>query len=338
MADREAGSAGVQFLVVLFFVAAAAGGAAAVLAGTYSYQRRSDDAYRTRKTLEEAAGKVIAALGKDPTPDSDGSGDPVWELDGAELDGIRLDLRDLSSGLNANFVRKGVFEKTGLARLLAPGKTAADLQQYREDAGLSPFPGHYDSFFTAEALDASVVGYGWANVNVCDEFALRSLCAAITGSESIAETLHAKVRAALADRRILAPADLPGFFGIDFDALYPAINAEPAMNVNFVSPTVLRQLFSYPDYALPDAEAKAEAVLAERERGEIDGPRLRELLAVEDNHPLLHYFGTVTWFWEITAQRAGSRLTTVAARLPPGISDVSATPAACRIIETRYER
>jgi hypothetical protein len=338
MTDREGGSVGVQFLGILCFIAVAAGGAAAVVAGTYAYQRRSDDAYRPRMALEEAAGKVVAALGKDPTPEADGLNDSVWELDGAEIDGIRLGVRDLSSGLNANFVRKGVFEKTELARLLAPGRTAQELQQYREDSGLSPFPGHYDSFFTIEALGGHIASYGWANINVSDEFALRSLCAAITGSEATAESFHAKIRSALADRRILAPSDLPGFLGIDFDALYPILNAEPAMNVNFVSPFILRQLLSYPDYALPDAETKAETLLAERERGEIDGRRLKELLAVEDNHPLLHYFGPVTWFWEITADRAGSRLTTVAARFPPAAASASGSPGAFRIIETRYER
>jgi hypothetical protein len=279
--------------------------------------------------LEEAAGKVVAALGKDPTPEADGLNDSVWELDGAEIDGIRLGVRDLSSGLNANFVRKGVFEKTELARLLAPGRTAQELQQYREDSGLSPFPGHYDSFFTIEALgDTSppTVGEHQRQRRIRPAFPLRGF----TGSEATAESFHAKIRSALADRRILAPSDLPGFLGIDFDALYPILNAEPAMNVNFVSPFILRQLLSYPDYALPDAETKAETLLAERERGEIDGRRLKELLAVEDNHPLLHYFGPVTWFWEITADRAGSRLTTVAARFPPAAASASGSPGAFR--------
>lgn len=338
MTDREEGSVGIQFLIILLFLAAAVGAAAAIVSGVFAYQKRSEDVYFSRKALVDAAGKAVEALQADPTPEADGVEDPIWKLDGTEVDGVRYKIRDLSSFINANFVRKGVFEKTTLSRLLVPGKTAAELQQYREDSGLSPFPKAYDAYFTDEALRTAVGGYGWANINVCDEFALRSLCRAVTGSEATAETFHAKVRALLTDRKIVKKEEISATLGIDFYSLFPFVNAEPMMNVNFVAPVVLRQLMAYPDYSLQNAESKADVILLSREQGEIKPTLLPEKMGVDVNHPLLHYFGCTTWFWEVTTEKGEARCVSVIARIPEAIPIATTAKPQFRIIETRFEK
>jgi hypothetical protein len=233
-------------------------------------------------------------------------------------------------------VRKAVFEKTALQDLLIPGKTADELQQYREDSGLSPFDGAYKTFFTEEAMKNSVTGYGWANINISDEFALRKLCAAATASEAFAEILHGKVQQLLIEKKLLGREELAFFLGTRVAELFPLMNVEPAMNVNFVDPLILRELIAYPDYHLSGATAKADSILSTRLGREIKPQDLSFLFGVEANHILLQYFGCRTWFWEISAEKDNRRCVLVVAALPE-LSAMATTKRKFVVMETRFE-
>ena len=334
--DEELGSVGVQYLAVLFFLVAATGAVALLLSSVFSYQRRSEAEYQWRKDLEEAALKAIPLLEEDDTPDADGVGDTIWSFSEDGSNGIRRKVRDVSSALNANFVRKGIFEKTALSQLLKPGQTESELQQHREDSGLSPFDGAYKAYFTEDALKNVVTGYGWANINVSDEFALRKLCATATGSEAFAEIIHGKIQQLLRERRLLRRDELTTFFGTHSAELFPVMNVEPAMNVNFVAPLILRDIIGYPDYAIPGADGKAELILSTRLGREIKPADLPGLLGVDASHILLQYFGARTWFWEITAERGDKRCVLIIAALPE-LSITATTSRRFAVVETRFE-
>ncbi len=335
MSERENGSVGVQFLVAMLLMSAAVFATASLVSGTLSYRKRSEAAYAIQKRMRDAAETAIDALGKDATPQADGMTDLFFALDGTETDGTRISIRDLSSSLNPNFVRKGLFEKTDLSRFLAPGKSPEDLQQFREDRGLSPFPGYFAAFFTQEAFMDAFGGYGWANINTSDEFALRSICREITGSDATAEAFHAKISDLLSERRILESKELRAFLGVDFDTLFPYVNAEPSMNVNFAAEAVLRHVLAYPEYGIADPDAIADSILAERKYAEISAGRLAGLLGIGGSHILLQYFGCITWFWEITTEREGQRWITVVARIPSPLAETAFSKPTFRIIESR---
>jgi hypothetical protein len=321
----------------ILFIAAASSGVAAVIGSTISYQIRSERVQDLRADLVGAAELAVEALLADPSPEADGPDDPVQSLDGIVKDGVRLRIADISSAINANFTRKSPFENTELSRLLAPGKTAQELQQHREDTVLSPFSDAYAPFFTDEALDGQVTGYGWANINTTDEFALRSLVREATGSEAKAEGMRQKARSLMVDQRVIRATELPGFLGADFDDVFPFVNAEPLMNVNFVDAAILRGILGYEAFAIPNPAGVVEAVLSARMRGEIKPSDLQALIGVTENHILLHYFGCRTWFWEISAEKDGLNCVQVIARVPDAFPLDVGNPRYV-LVDTRFSR
>ncbi len=335
--SRDAGSAAPMVLAVLILLAAALSGLAALVPASLSYERRSRAAEAERVRLDRAVEAVLAALSEDPTPETDSPDDPVWGLAAAGAEGVRVELEDVSSRLNPNLVRKKLLSETSLKNLLLPGAAPEALQQYREDEGLSTDPDHYRDFFAPDSRQ-HLTGYGWANVNTTDEFVLRSLCRSLSGSDSKAEAFHGRIQAALSSGTIVSEADLPGFLGPDASLLEPVVSAAPSWNVHFLDPFLLGEVLAYPAYNIQDPSAKAAALLSERSSGPLTEARIAALLGVEKNHVLTHYLGARTWFWEIRARAAGSKLTVVAARDPRADRVGGKGLPRFLVIERRYEK
>jgi hypothetical protein len=332
----EAGSTTVAVLVLLTLLAAAAGGGALILGGALAVERRSTNAYSLRRSLEAEARRVASVVAQDPTPAADSGLDPVWDaLAAPELTGAEVALQDISSGLNPNWVQKNVFLRTGLKDLLKDPAAADILQQRRVDRGFSvDLESAYGDLFDEGALEKYCTPYGYPNINITDEFALRKLYALRTGNEAGANVFHSRIQGLLIERRLLAPEQVRSFLGLDYDALYPVMNVEPTMNVNFVEPRILSELLAYPELRIPHARATAQAILDERDRREITAPDLRRMLGVPADNRIYQYFGTTTWFWRITVKRSSTRLSMVLARIP---GDPDAQPH-FTVVEERYER
>jgi type II secretory pathway component PulK len=332
----QEGSASIVVLVLLTLLAAAAAGAASLLQVSLRSLRASEEVSAVRRSLEREADRVLAALAADPTPDADSPLDPVWSLLAEpEADGVVLGLADASSALDPNWVQKNVFTRTGLASLLSSSSAADELQQRREDLGFSlNLSEAYGDLFADGALDRYCTPYGIANINVTDEFALRSLYALRTGDAAAAEVFHTRVQQHLRELRVLRPEDVQAFLGPGYDALYPVVSAEPCMNVHFLDPLILAELLAYPALAVPHPQASARAILASRTRSELSSAGLLALVAAPTASRIYQYLGVVTWFWRLTVAARHARLELVVARLPgrPG------EPARFQVVETRYGR
>lgn len=332
---KDSGSASPAVLAVLTLLAAALAGLSALLPAAASYERRSRSAGVERTRMEKAAAEILTSLAADPTPESDSPFDPVWSLADRESDGIRIELRDLSSRLNPNFARKKLFTETALKGLLAPGVDPDRLQQFREEAGLSASISHYRDFF-APGAERLLTCYGWANINTTDEFVLRSLHRSLCGSEPRAEAFHVRVQGLLAAGRIVASGDLAGFLGPEAGLLEPVISAVPSWNVHFLDPFLLGEILAYPAYGLEDPEKKASLLLAERGFGELSETRIAAILGLPENHSLLAYLGARTWFWEIRVATDRAELVLIAARDPRADRPGEAKRTRFLIVERRW--
>jgi hypothetical protein len=267
--------------------------------------------------LNGITAQVIDAIRDDPSPGIQCFADPVWAWHETTRDDYTVNINPVSDRINLNFTRKNIFDKTALALLFMPGKTSADLRQYREDNGLFLSPSAYEGLFIPANLDRYFSCYGWANINLLDEFAARSLARALTGSDETAERLRGTIETLLFDRRIAAPGDLRMLFGINHGELFPFVNAEPLININHADPDLLRELLAYPDYGVDSPEGRLSEILARREGGGISRDNIPLILGAAPGNPLLHYLGAVTWFWEITVTGGNKTLRTVLCGLPP---------------------
>ncbi|MDR1250152.1 MAG: hypothetical protein LBK63_12735 [Treponema sp.] len=336
---REAGYASVFFLFALFLCSSLALGAAAHISSALLLGGHEKNKAAVRKEMETLANEIIRAIESDPSPEVNGAEDPVWDWNGKRTNGYSLSITPISDRINLNYTRKNLFEKTRLGLLFRPGKDADKLQQFREDAGLRSAAGDFTDFFEEGLLQKYFSSYGWANINLIDEFAARQLGAALTGDPAKGEALREKIRLLLMERRLLDREALPFFLGVSLAGLRPFVNAEPLMNVNFVEPLVLEELLSYGEYGIGRPKERCAEILSRRETRGISAEDLRSILGIDRSNPLAHYLGSVTWFWEIAVTVENSdpnapSLRAVLCRLPPGEFPAETKPE-YKIIEWR---
>jgi hypothetical protein len=321
--------------MMLLFLSIIAGGAglyvSSVIKQTEAAEQYNSVCIETRDIL---AG-VLEELRADPSPGSNGPGDPVWTRNGTSVNGYTITIDPLSDRLNPNFVRKNIFEKTALSGLLNPGETPEGLQQWREDAGLSLSEDHYGRFFTGETANRYFSGYGWANINLTDEFAARKLALSLTGSARSAESIRGILQTLLINQEPADRKSLKAVLGSHYDEVFPFINAEPLININFVDPILLRELIAYPDYGVRSPDARCGEILRARSGGISDTGEIAELLGIDPANPLTGYLGCVTWFWKIGIAGEKGGLETILCRLPPDPKNPLDDPEYA-IVEQRY--
>lgn len=337
MNRTDDGFSSIEFLIALVFlsVLAAAAGYTIKTAGLAAGRRTA--AADARALIEKVLDAAAEDLKDDPTPLSDSRFDAFWQWNGRTENGCSVKLRSLSSSLNPNFLRTGVYEKTDLRNLFLPGKNAQQLLQYREDNGLLFTFSDCKDFFSEETYNAYFSPYGWANINITDEFAVRQLVAALTGADSDGEMFRQKVRTLLADKQILQTEDeFKMFCGISYDKIYPYINTEPAMNVQFVEPDVLRSILSDADYNLAGAVQKTKQLLALRESRELTEDDIVNVLGIDRTNRLYYFFGTITWFWQIEAENDDAACTEIICRMPPSGMN-SQAPAEWYVVEKKWK-
>jgi hypothetical protein len=329
------GSASAVFLFALFCFSSLSIGAGYIVVNAADTTNRFRAYNNARKETEILLRDIVDSLRSDPSPETNSCHDPVWSWNGKTMGDYTVSLRPLSDRLNPNFVRKNVFEKTALSALLRPGKSADDLQQFREDNGLSLAGSAYVDFFETDILNACFSNYGWANINLVDEFAARKLGEAVTGSLEKGERLRERIQLLLINKNQVDREELPRFLGEIYEELYPFINAEPLMNVNFIEPVLLKELLSYPDYRIVHPGRVYETVLRCRAAEAVNAADIHALLGIGEANPLLHYLGAVTWFWEIQIRGGGYCRGVVVCRQASGNLSV---PDKYIIVEERFEK
>jgi len=283
--------------------------------------------------LESAA----SDLKSDPTPQSDSRFDAFWQWNGKTADGCSVSLRSLSSSLNPNYLRTGIYEKTQLETLFIPGKNAQLFRQYREDTGMVFTADDCKEYLTEETYNAYFSPYGWANINIIDEFSVRQLVAALTGNEADGELFRQKVRTLTADKQLVQTEnDLKMLCGISYDKIFPYINTEPVMNVQFVEPAVLQGILSDPDYGLAGAVQKAKQLLALRESRELVQEDVQNVLGIDRSNRLYYFFGTVTWFWQIEIKKGAVVCDEIICRMPPKDAGIQG-PAEWYVVEKKWK-
>jgi hypothetical protein len=332
---HETGSASVAVLAILVLLAAAAGGGALALGTSLARERKSVQAYAVRSALLKEARRVAGLLAMDPTPAADSPLDPIWgQLGQAELPGAAIVVRDVSSRLDPNWLQKNVLTRTGLASLLRPGRSADELQQHREDQGFySDIQSGYGDLFN-EGWEPYLTSYGYANINLADEFALERLFLIRTGDQPGSKVFHSKIQDLLMAKRLIKPTDLRDFLGADFQRLFPVVNAEPVMNSHFVDQVILSELLAYPDLKVPDPARAAGRILSSRGAVELTEDTLKEIIAAPDDSRIYQYLGVTTWFWQITVSLGSHQERMVVARLPSEGQE----PAVFVTVEERYSR
>lgn len=335
-AGAETGAVSLMAFTLLAVLSISAVAAMLLVLPVTARLRLTAERTRTETALYRQTESLIAALAADPTPEADAPIDPVRHAAMYEnRDGCVMTLEDVSSRLNPNWVQRNLLASPLLATLLVPGRTADELQTYRHEYGFFLDIGSgYRDFFSTEVLDRYFSPYGYANVNVTDEFSLMDLVYLRTGEADTAEMVRERLRAAVVLRTLVNRDTLRELLGPAYGRVYPVVNVEPVWNVHFLPERLLRAVLAYPAFAVDPTGAKAGHLVSIRDSAELTAERLASILGADRSNRIHQYLGVTTWFWEITASRDGRTLRTVIARLPAE-PDRQDTRPRFRVIEQR---
>jgi hypothetical protein len=311
------GSVSLQTVALLLLVASVGFGAMWLLSTAGNSLIRAQASTKDSEKLSEAISYAVEQLKKNPSIEADSVFDPIYNL--STYEGVSLEVKDVSSLLNPNWIRKGIVTDTNLANLLLPGMSADKLQQYREDSGFSEnLEDFYKTFFTEDAITNYLGAYSYANINSSDEFALRKLYFEVTQDQNGSEFFHNRITQQLRELKIMNENELETMLGVSGSDLRKVLTTQGQLNVNFVPPFILECLLSYKAYNIGGYKSVADSIVAARKSGEINDTRLRSLLGgIEADHPLLGYLGVRTWFWRITAKQGGQSTSVIVARQLP---------------------
>jgi hypothetical protein len=304
----------------MLFLSGVAVGAMALLGTSALRVRHSVSREEIHGRLEAVAAKVLDQLGRPAAADVDASTDSVWTyVAGLRGEGRDVTLEDLSSRLNLNTVRTELLEETELGGLAAQGRSAQELRQYRADKGPFATLSSYAAFFFPGALERDFTVHGYVNVNTAFEDTLRQFFEARTGDKPSSETFRGAIRGYLSRQELVRREELPTLLGLYSPQLYPLMNVEPQMNVNFVPEEVLHAVLSYPygGKRIEGFETACQAILSARAQGAVNERGLASMVHAKAEQLLVfQYLGSRTWFWRIGVREGTHTLEWIVARIP----------------------
>jgi hypothetical protein len=314
----ESGSLTIQTAIIILYCAILGAAALSLLAFSsrgLEHARREADASAARASLVIAVNAAMAAIEEDQSPESDSPLDAAYSI--TSLEGAAIKIQDASSFINPNWVRKGILEDTPLSALLKPGKSPSELQQYREDSGLSQDTEHYADYFAEDEAEKFLSPFSYPCISASDEFALRRLCLDATENSQAAESVFSAVQAQLKSGKAVDEAGLRNLLGVNYDSLCAVLTSQAQMNVNFLPEKILKAIVSYSAWAIPDSGKKWQSISLTRESSAISQETLKDILKLKADHPITGYLGVRTWFWRIETEKDGIRLEAIAARRLP---------------------
>jgi len=337
MRTSEEGSIAPQLMAALLILAAMLSGLALLLRSSFTYEKRSRVASERRAVLEKALAETVAILEEDDTPDSDGPDDAVFGKTMSDDGLVEISVREVSSSINANFIKAELLADTPLKSMMASGMNADAFRQFRAEKGISTDKLRYKDVFTEEALPAVSV-FGWANVNEADPSSLEALYASITGDEGGAAGFRGQAEALWTGKKIVKPDELDDFLGSESAALKTVITAVPSYNLHFMDDAVIKAIVEYPPFKIEKAAEKANALITQKASGGATPLTIMSALGVAKDHRVLQYFGATSWFWEIRATSEFNGLTAVAARDPRSSSETGKGSSRILVVDKAFDR
>jgi hypothetical protein len=213
-----------------------------------------------------------------------------------------------------------MLKASGLSRFLKNGKDGEEFSRFREEAGLRSTVEDYDEFFPQEILAAFFGVHSWGNINTIDEAMVRRLALSVSGSEVVADFVGETIADLRRHNKTLRREELKETLGDFYGDLFPFLNCEAPMNINFVEPEILEALIAClgKDLAIPGDP--------------------RQLILPGEGHPLSQYLGRITWFFEINIEGPRRSCRAIVCRIPPAGSLNPEQPGAAvyKIIEQRF--
>ncbi|MBN2443104.1 MAG: hypothetical protein JXJ04_17220 [Spirochaetales bacterium] len=341
--SNEKGSSSIVVLAIVMFLSTVFLAMVIFVQTSLLVEMENKKATELRKLLIEEAQEVVTLLQEDlDERESDSSNDPVWDYVNTNDD---IELKDVGSYLNPNWIDPSVFEHINKTLLPAPRRVFKNLTEsgfselttFWDEEGIQlNLAEGYKDFFEEEVIEEFMTPYTYFNINLCFEYVLKKLCEVRTGSENDSIDFHSAIKEKLLQRKVIldqyGPNGIEQWFlktnGINpglLKKMFPVLNANPVLNVNFAPEEIIRSLLSYKPFGIQNPNYVADRIINKREDDKNKkGLTTKDLKTIIDPNDKLkypgprifHYLGTITNFWEIKVTIGEASLRWIIARVP----------------------
>lgn len=211
-----------------------------------------------------------------------------------ENDYILIDVNDISSKVNLNFIDFTIFKEPLFKAMLKKKYNWISLQEFRTKAGFTGNINIYRSFFNDDVeFDNIFTIFSYPNINNASDIEMENFYLEITGNSSKANSFKEIISKYRSEKLTISKENYKKkFFGY-YDDISDTISTIPSWNINYVNEKLLTAILS-------KYHINGSSILDRRNSVKILPKELKHLVNdTEKNRGLLTYIGTNTSFWEI---------------------------------------
>lgn len=253
---------------------------------------------------------VLASLNDDSSPSADSKHDKFFSFDDSYINGCHVSIVPLSGKININFFPWDVLVSSELRNLfLNPNNFLSFMSN--NDELINDYSIIAD-FIDSEKFDEYFTTYGWANFNISQENAIKSLLSAM----DINSTFLLNKRSSLLSSKqfIQSYSEYRSVCGVNYKSIMPFMNIEAPLNVNFVDEQILKDILSCSKYKVSAINSKVSAIVSQREVKELDAEKLQAILSLKPNNELFYLLGVDSWFYQINFEYEEAACSVVVAK------------------------
>lgn len=310
------GFSSLEVLLTLFFISLVIVATSLILSTVKIFVVKKNNELEDKRRIEKKLAEVIEEIKSDQTPEIDSRIDSVWRLDDIEQDECKIQLKALSGLLNVNTVSKQIMSLPEIRKLFSDVDAPSVIENYKSEGNLYSKYEQLNELIEEENYNKYFCIYGYANINVADDYGLRNLVNNITLSNS-GEYLVQKRKTLLVNKQFIQTENnFKMFAGVDYNSFIPYVNIKPEMNIHFIEEDVLRALLSYPGFKITGINQKINNILSLRESSEISQNEICNILGISKSNELYYYLGCTTWMWQIKIIGKKNKCTVILCRKP----------------------
>lgn len=254
-----------------------------------------------KKKIDVILDSIYEDIKNDVSSEGDSLFDSVWDRNNSTEDGYLITLESLSGKINLNFLDSKVLLESGLPSVFYDSKSIIEIENLRSERLLYSYEEIKD-YISEENFSKYFSFYGFANINIMNATSLELLVNNLTDSFYGTE-LNQKRNILLANKQLIkTETEYNLFCGINYSEIFPYINLDAAINVNFIDEDCLYKLINYAGFELTSKKRKVDTLLSLREKRELTQEDIITILGITKNDELYYYLGSKTWFWKISIQ------------------------------------
>lgn len=218
----------------------------------------------------------------------------LFDIKDIQNDNIFIDVNDISSKVNLNFIDFTLFKEPLFKAMLKKKYNWLSLQEFRNKTGFTGNINIYRSFFNDNIdFDDIFTIYSYPNINNSSDIELENFYLEITGNSSKANSLKEIISKYRSEKLTITRENYEKkFFGY-YDDISDTISTIPSWNINFVNEEILTAI-------LNKYHINSSSIIAKRNFEQIVPEQLKLILNItEKDRGILTYIGTDTSFWQI---------------------------------------